>query len=181
MNSKNKNEVIDKNKIASFRLSDDGYERPRKTFTDSIQTIEEIKNKLKDYEEVEQDDVDFLEKGALVRYIKYNKETGHEKLILGGIVINVFPEYILLKGKNQSTFCAQRYTFNDKNKVIHITRFFKKIDKEIKLRERIALEKLKREELLEICNERIMAQQDEIERLKNELKQRRELKKIEKK
>lgn len=177
MNSKNKNDVIDKNKKVSLRLSQDGYERPRKTFTDSIQTKEQIQNKLKEYEEIEQDDLDLLKKGTKVRYIKYDKETGHEKLILGGTILKVFPNYILLKGKNEFTFCAQRYTFNDKGKVIHTTRFFKQINEETKLRERIELEKLKREELIELCNERIMSQQREIERLKNELKQRREARK----
>jgi uncharacterized small protein (DUF1192 family) len=177
MNSKNKNDVIDKNKKVSLRLSEDGYERPRKTFTDSIQTKEQIKNKLKDYEEIEPEDLEIIKRGTKVRYIKYDKETGHEKLILGGNILKVFPMYVLLKGKNEYTFCAQRYTLNDKGKVIHITRFFRQINEESKLRERIELEKLKREELIELCNERIIAQQQEIERLKNELKQRREARK----
>jgi hypothetical protein len=178
MNQKiNKKYIIDKNKFIPLRLGEDGYERPRKTYTDSIQTKEEIKNRLKGYEEVDPEDVDLLEIGKSVRYIKYDKQTGHEKLILGGNVVNVFPNYVVLKGKNNYSFCAQRYTLNDKGKVIHTTRFFRQINTENKLRERIELEKLKREELMKICNERIIAQQHEIERLKNELKQRREARK----
>ena len=47
--------------------------------------------------------------GDFVRYIKWDAKNNCERFILGGRVLNVEREYLLLAGKNNGTFSAQRY------------------------------------------------------------------------
>ena len=78
-----------------------------------------------------------------------------EKFILGGNIIRISNEYIVLQGKDNGTFSAQRYTYDKNGKVIHMTRFFKLND---------PIDKYKA---------KIMEQEAEIKRLKEIIKKLR--------
>jgi hypothetical protein len=151
------------------------YVRPEKTKTDLIQTKDQIIKLLDGYEELEPDEVDYLKIGNVVRYIRYDRNQNREKLLYGGIVLKVFPEYILIKGANNVKFSAPRITKNDKGKIIHITRFFRKqTDKDSKDNDEDEDsdddKRNKKLLIIEKCNQKIIEQQEEIQRLRNELK-----------
>jgi len=60
-----------------------------------------------------------------VRYIRWDIKNNCERFILGGNIIRISNEYIVLQGKDNGTFSAQRYTRDKNGKIIHTTRFFK--------------------------------------------------------
>ena len=111
--------------MSLHRLSEVAYKRPKKTLTDTLQDEEVIQQKLEDYTEIEDDDIDSMPIGSTVRYIRWDIKNNCEKFILGGNIIRISNEYIVLKGKDNGTFSAQRYTRDKNGKIIHTTRFFK--------------------------------------------------------
>ena len=67
-----------------------------------------------------------------LRYISFNKKQNKELFRFGGILISVKDQYVILAGVGGKTFSAQRYCYDDNRKLIHTTRFFKKLtDKEV--------------------------------------------------
>jgi len=107
-----------------YRLADSGYDRPNETYTDKIQNEKDVNELLEGYEEVK--DVNSIVPGDFVRYIKWDAKNNCERFILGGRVLNVEREYLLLAGKNNGTFSAQRY-YKEGDKIKYETRFFKKL------------------------------------------------------
>jgi hypothetical protein len=107
---------------------DDGsYERPDKTITESMQNKKDIEEQLKFFEEIPEDDVNFINLNTQLKYISYDKQNKRELFRFGGLLAKVAKEYLILAGKEGKRFSVQRYTMNDKNEIIHKTRFFKKI------------------------------------------------------
>lgn len=112
------------------RLSQSDYIRPEKTITESIQNKKSIEEQLQNYEEITtDDDLNFTNIGTHLKYLSYDKKNNREMYRFGGILKKVSKDYIILSGKDALTFSVQRYTRNDKNEIIHTTRFFKKINK----------------------------------------------------
>jgi hypothetical protein len=111
--------------MSLHRLSEVAYKRPKKTLTDTLQDEEVIQQKLEDYTEIEDNDIDSIPIGSTVRYIRWDVKNNCEKFILGGNIIRISNEYIVLQGKDNGTFSAQRYTRDKNGKIIHTTRFFK--------------------------------------------------------
>jgi hypothetical protein len=107
------------------RLSEVAYKRPKKTLTDTLQDEDVIQQKLEDYSEVDEADIDAIPISSTVRYIKWDTKNNCERFILGGNIIRISNEYIVIQGKDNGTFSAQRYTRDKSGKIIHITRFFK--------------------------------------------------------
>ena len=107
------------------RLSEVAYKRPKKTLTDTLQDEDVIQQKLEDYSEVDEGDIDGIPIGSTVRYIKWDVKNNCERFILGGNIIRISNEYIVIQGKDNGTFSAQRYTRDKNGKIIHTTRFFK--------------------------------------------------------
>ena len=107
------------------RLSEVAYKRPKKTMTDTLQDEDVIQQKLEDYSEVNEEDIDAIPISSTVRYIKWDTKNNCERFILGGNIIRISNEYIVLQGKDNGTFSAQRYTRDKNGKIIHTTRFFK--------------------------------------------------------
>ena len=99
------------------RLGIDGYQRPKKTYTDTLQSADAIEEKLNGYVEVDESDIDNISTGSFVRYIKWDLGHNKERFVMGGIVMRVLPEYIIIKGKDNGTFSAQRYTYNKKGEI----------------------------------------------------------------
>ena len=137
------------------RLSEISYKRPKKTLTDTLQNEEVIQQKLEDYTEIEEGDIDSIPIGSTVRYIRWDIKNNCERFILGGNIIRISNEYIVLQGKDNGTFSAQRYTRDKNGKNIHTTRFFKLND---------PIDKYKA---------KIMEQEAEIKRLKEIIKKLR--------
>ena len=151
------------------RLNNDGYVRPKKTYTDTLQSNEAIETKLDQFVEVDEKDIDSLPKNSFIRYIKYDLKSKSEKFVTGGLLLRVTPEYLLLMGKNNGSFCAQRYTYQG-DKVVYKTRFFKLLSKEEKLKEELADTQENANNLIAKYEEVLKQQQEEIENLKRIIK-----------
>jgi hypothetical protein len=107
-----------------YRLVDSGYKRPEQTYTDTIQNESNILEKLDGYVEVKS--ADDLISGDSIRYIKWDEKKKKERFILGGRVIDVEKDYVMIVGKNGGTFSAQRFSKQGDRK-IYETRFFKRL------------------------------------------------------
>ncbi len=152
------------------RLGIDGYQRPKKTYTDPLQSADAIEEKLNGYIEVDENDVDNISPGSFVRYIKWDIGQNKERFVMGGIVMRVLPEYLIIKGKDNGTFSAQRYAFNKKGDKIHTTRFFKMLNNEEKLKIKLLEMKDKANEIITELENTIDKQASEIAELKEIIK-----------
>lgn len=140
----------------------DTYIRPEKTITESIQNKKDIEEKLQDFEEINNEDLNFINVNTLLRYISYDKKNKKELFRFGGLLVKVNKDYIVLAGKEGLRFSVQRYTRNDKNEIIHTTRFFKKIKETDILKSQL-------EEILEKSSDKIEQQNEIIEKQKKEI------------
>ncbi len=151
------------------RISEDNYQKPKKTICDLVQTQDKVQEILENYQEISNEDIDNVPIGVHVRYISYNKKTALEVFRFGGVIRKIDPNYLVLIGNNVS-FSVQRYTRNKNNEIIHTTRFFIK-DKDVDKINEINQETIKNQEIIDQQNEIIHKQQREIEKLKKKLKQ----------
>jgi len=149
------------------RLGIDGYQRPKKTYTDTLQSTDAIEKKLDGYVEIPEDDVDNLAEGSFIRYIKLDTKTGKERFVTGGVLLRVNPEYLLIKGKDNGTFSAQRYAYDNRGKKIFSTRFFKLLNNEEKLKMKLFEMQKKANSIIEELENTIEKQATEIDELKN--------------
>ena len=125
--------------MISKRLSQSTeYERPEKTITDLMQNKKNIEDQLKDFEEITDEDLNFIYVNTQLKYIGFDKKIKKELFRFGGLLVKVNKEFIVLAGKDALRFSVQRYTRNEKNEIIHTTRFFKKIKKEELLKEQLS-------------------------------------------
>jgi hypothetical protein len=149
------------------RLGIDGYQRPRKTYTDTLQSGDVIKKKLDGYVEIPENEVDNLQEGSFLRYIKLDIKTGKERFITGGVLMRTYPEYLLIKGKDNGTFSAQRYSYDvNTGEKIFTTRFFKLLNNEEKLKIKLGDMQTKANEIIEELEGTIDKQASEISELK---------------
>jgi hypothetical protein len=155
------------------RLSRDStYERPEKTITESL-TKKDIQEQLTNFEEITNDQLPYVNINTLLRYISYDKKNKTELFRFGGLLVKVNQEYIILAGKNGLTFSAQRYTKNDKNEIIHTTRFFKKINEKDIYKSELDDTIVKSSEIIEQQNSVIEKQKKEILAMKKMLKSKK--------
>lgn len=157
------------------RLLTDGYERPKKTYTDTIQNQDDIEKQLENFEEIEEKDIDRIPLNFYLKYIKFDIKSNSERLITGGTLLRIHPQYLLLKGKNNGTFCAQRYTKRGngvKEKIIYTTRFFKQLSSEDKLKADLVYFQEKATKIINDYEETVRKQQEEIKTLKKMLKRK---------
>lgn len=118
-----------KNKPSNtIRLNDDDYSKPTKTITDLIQTRDAIDEKLRNYTEVNNNELELLPKNVHISYITYNVEQNMELFRMGGYLRKVAKDYIVLAGKGNKTFSVQRkiYGNREKTQLLYVTRFFAK-------------------------------------------------------
>ena len=149
------------------RLSKSEYERPELTITETMQNKKDIEEQLKDFEEVSSEDLNFVSINTQLKYISYDKKNKKELFRFGGLLMKIEKEYVVLAGKDGLRFSVQRYTRNDKNEIIHITRFFRKI-KEIDM----AKEHINQsQDYIKQQNDFIVQQKKEITDLKKQLKE----------
>ena len=152
------------------RLGIDGYQRPKKTYTDSLQTEEAIEQKLDGFIEIDENEIDNISPGSYLRYIKWDINNNKERFVMGGILLRAAPEYLLIKGKDNGTFSAQRYTYNKKGDKIHTTRFFKQLSNEEKLKIKLIEMQKKATAIINELEETIDKKDQEIEELKEIIK-----------
>ncbi len=115
-----------KNKPSNtIRLNEDDYSKPTKTITDLIQTREAIDDKLQNYTEVDNNELELLPKNVHISYITYNLEKNMELFRMGGYLRKVAKDYIVLAGKGNKTFSVQRKIYQN-GQLLYVTRFFAK-------------------------------------------------------
>ena len=107
-------------------MSQNNYNRPKVTYTDTIQDIDKIKDLIKDYERV--DSIDSVSIGTFVKYVTLKNDK--QRFCIGGRLYKVHKDYVVLGGVNNSRFSVQRYHWNKnadkkKDKPIFITIFWK--------------------------------------------------------
>jgi len=105
------------------------YKKPKEgSFTDKIQNIESMKDKLKNYEQVS--NIDDVPLRTHIRYVTLVKENGvhKQKFRLGGMLIKKEKDYIKLQSKDFH-WSVQKKHFDDQKNVLFETIFFKKISK----------------------------------------------------
>jgi hypothetical protein len=121
--------MINSNQNGGKRLSESNdYERPEITITELIQNKKDIQEQLKYFEEISEDDLCYVSVNTYLKYLSFNKKTKKEMFRFGGLLIKLDKEYLVLAGKNGMRFSVQRFTKDDKGKILHTTRFFKKMN-----------------------------------------------------
>tara|TARA_B110000971_G_C19950248_1_gene473040 strand:- start:503 stop:967 length:465 start_codon:yes stop_codon:yes gene_type:complete len=140
-------------------LADTSFDRPKKTYTESIQNKAAIKEKLKNYERVE--DIDDVEFDTHVRYFTLDKQN-KQVFRTGGLLIKKHSEYVKLSN-GRMQWSVQRYHYDadddEKENPIFETVFFARISKQDEFNK-------KEEKYIAI----IKKQRDEINKLKDIIK-----------
>ena len=129
------------------------YDRPEKTFTDTLQNNDSMQEKLQNYERV--DDIDFVPLSSHLRYVTW--KNGRQRFCLGGFLMKIHPKYIMLSNNN-FRWSVQRKHFDKDNKLLFETVFFKLLTKNEQSNSTI-----------ESQNEELLEQKNENKKLKNEL------------
>jgi hypothetical protein len=143
-------------------FNDPDYIRPEKTITELVQNRKDIEEQLEDFEEIPEEYVSQINVNTALKYLSYDKKNKKELFRFGGLLIKVNKEYLVLAGKEGLRFSVQRYTKNDKNEIIHTTRFFKKIKETEILKNQLI-------DTMEQTNDIIQQKDDIIEKQKKEL------------
>jgi hypothetical protein len=154
--------------IKTKRISQDNYQKPKKTITDLVQTHDSVQEILENYQEISNEEIDSIPIGCLVRYIGYNKKNALEAFRFGGVIRKIYPNYLVLIGNNNVSFSVQRNSYNKNNEIIHTTRFFIK-DKDIEKINESNKELIQNQRIIDQQNEIINKQKREIEKLKRKL------------
>jgi len=152
--------------ISYRKLSDSGYERPKKTITDTMQTKKDIEEQLRNFEEIPDEDLNFVNINTQLKYISYDKKNKKEQFRFGGLLLKVNRDYLTLVGKEGLRFSVQRYTKNEKGENLHKTRFFKKMKEEEVLKEQLDITVEQSNEIIQKQNDIIKKQAEELKALK---------------
>jgi len=147
------------------RLGGDGYKRPKKTLTDTLQDEDIIQQKLEDHTEIDEIDIDSIPIGSYVKYIKWDTKNNCERFITGGSIFRIYQEYIIIKGKDNGTFSAQRYTYDKSGNKIHTTRFFKQKSIEDILKLQIIEIQKKSSKIIKNLENKLLEKENEIKHL----------------
>ena len=128
------------NGLTTKSLSKQAYTRPKKTFTDTLQSTQAMREKLKNYVKVK--DIDTVPIGTHVRYVTW--KNGKQRFCLGGLLTEINIPYVKLSN-GSFYWSAQKQHFNDNKEVIFKTVFFRVLSKE----ERLKRESLKQQSQIE--------------------------------
>ena len=77
------------------RLSNDNYDRPEKTLTDLSQNKTAIEEQLKDFEEIPEEDLNFVNVNTQLKYLSYDIKNRRELFRFGGLLVKV-NNYIII-------------------------------------------------------------------------------------
>jgi len=148
----------------------DGYVRPKRTKTELVQNEKNINEYLKDFEEIEDSKLPYVNINTQLRYISYDVENECELFRFGGLLMKIEEKYVVLAGKESKRFSVQRYIFDKNDKIIHKTRFFKRIKTEQLLKEQLNMTLDKSEDIINKQNAIIEKQKKELAALKKKSK-----------
>jgi hypothetical protein len=126
----------------------DGYVRPKRTKTEMVQNQKNISELLKNFEEVKNDKLPYVNLSTQMRYISYDLENDCELFRYGGLLLKVEEQYVVLAGKEGKRFSVQRYTYDNNKKIVHTTRFFKKVKDEELYKEQLDMTINRSEEII---------------------------------
>ena len=126
---------MNKDYVGQRLYKDDGYVRPKRTKTELVQNEKNINDYLKDFEEIEDSKLPYVNLNTQLRYISYDVENECELFRFGGLLMKIEEKYVVLAGKESKRFSVQRYLYDKNNKLVHTTRFFKKVKTEQLLKE----------------------------------------------
>ena len=149
---------------------DDGYVRPKRTKTELVQNEKNINEYLKDFEEIEDSKLPYVNLNTQLRYISYDVENECELFRFGGLLMKIEEKYVVLAGKEGKRFSVQRYIYDKNNKLVHTTRFFKKVKTEQLLKEQLNMTLDKSEDIINKQNAIIEKQKKELAALKKKSK-----------
>ena len=149
---------------------DDGYVRPKRTKTELVQNEKNINDYLKDFEEIEDSKLPYVNLNTQLRYISYDVENECELFRFGGLLMKIEEKYVVLAGKESKRFSVQRYIYDKNNKLVHTTRFFKKVKTEQLLKEQLSMTLDKSEDIINKQNAIIEKQKKELAALKKKSK-----------
>ena len=149
---------------------DDGYVRPKRTKTELVQNEKNINDYLKDFEEIEDSKLPYVNLNTQLRYISYDIENECELFRFGGLLMKIEEKYVVLAGKESKRFSVQRYIYDKNNKLVHTTRFFKKVKTEQLLKEQLNMTLDKSEDIINKQNAIIEKQKKELAALKKKSK-----------
>jgi len=148
--------------VKKLSQNDGSYERPSKTITETLQNKKDIEEQLKNFEEISDGDLNFVNMNTQLKYLSYDLKNKRELYRFGGLLVKIAKDYIILAGKEGKRFSVQRYTKNDKNEIVHTTRFFKRIKETEILQSKL-------DETFEESNSIIEKQNNIIEKQRKEL------------
>jgi hypothetical protein len=146
------------------------YDRPDTTITETIQNKKDIEEQLKDFEEIENEYLYYTPLNTYLKYLSFNPKTKKELFRFGGLLVKIENEYVVLSGKQGMRFSVQRYTKDTKGNVLHITRFFKKINPNDILMSKIEEVIDGKDKIIDEKDKIIRKQQKEIIAIKKKLK-----------
>ena len=149
---------------------DDGYVRPKRTKTELVQNEKNINEYLKDFEEIEDSKLPYVNLNTQLRYISYDVENECELFRFGGLLMKIEEKYVVLAGKESKRFSVQRYLYDKNNKLVYTTRFFKKVKTEQLLKEQLSMTLDKSEDIINKQNAIIEKQKKELAALKKKSK-----------
>lgn len=109
------------------RLVNSNFNRPKTTYTDTLQNKKAMQEKLKNYERV--DEIEDVSINTHVRYVTLDKDK-KQVFRLGGLLKRIHSKYVTLSN-GTFTWSVQRYHYNkDEEEPIFETVFFRIIPKE---------------------------------------------------
>ena len=118
MNNYQLQQLLRQNKTQNLKNSK--YERPKKTYTDPLQTTKAMKEKLKNYDKVQT--IDDVPLGTHVRYVTWKE--GKQRFCLGGLLREKHSKYVKLSNNNFH-WSVQKQHFDNNKRVIFNTVFFR--------------------------------------------------------
>ena len=146
------------------------YKRPETTITDILQNKKDVEEQLKDFDEIPNDKLQFVCLNTYLKYLSYDVKNKKEIYRFGGLLKKIEDEYVVLAGKGGMRFCVQRYTKDKNGKILHTTRFFKKITENDILMYKLEDIINEKDEMISEKDKIIRKQQKEIIAIKKKLK-----------
>ena len=148
-------------------LTKSNFQRPKITYTDTLQNKQSMQEKLKNYERV--DDIDDVPLNTHVRYVTLDKDK-KQVFRLGGLLKKIHSKYVQLTNGTH-ILSVQKYHYSDDqsdDEPLFETVFFRIMSKNRQIETQKKEMQAQNQQLIDLVNK----QAKEIEELKNLLQQK---------
>ena len=148
-------------------LTKSNFQRPKITYTDTLQNKQSMQEKLKNYERV--DDIDDVPLNTHVRYVTLDKDK-KQVFRLGGLLKKIHSKYVQLTNGTH-IWSVQKYHYSDDqsdDEPLFETVFFRIMSKNRQIETQKKEMQAQNQQLIDLVNK----QAKEIEELKNLLQQK---------